>query len=67
MKLMEMKVAAPQGCQTLSMEPPRKVCKLPLLKISLGCLKFCPGVIITVLLFLLPVKSQCHDLFSLFP
>lgn len=67
MKPVEMKVAASQGCQTWSMECPWKACKLPLLKILLGFLKFCPGAVITKLLLLPPVKSQCRDLFSLFP
>lgn len=67
MKLMEMKVAATQGRQTSSTECPRKAYKLPLLKISLDFLKFCPDVIITVLLLLPPVKSQRRDLFSPFP
>jgi len=67
MKLMEMKVAVSQGRQPSSTEPPQKACKLPLLKISLDFLKFCPVVIITVLLLLPPVKSRCCGLFLLFP
>lgn len=67
MKLMEMQGGVSQGCQTLNTEPLQETCKFPLLKVSLGFLKILPWGDNYLLLLLPPVKSQCCDLFSLFP